>query len=408
MSNRAAKVISLALDQKNLVDLMSEDKSIFGPVYTDVVDFIGGYSTRYGSSPAISEVNEHFKESLLEPAEGNIKYELEALRDEHVKSELDRMLVTLAKNLDKRPSSEILSKMVERASDLQRLSSRAQDVDITDIDIAVSDMKAARVAKDNGGKGIMTGISAWDNALPMGMLPGHSIMLMGYSGKGKSFLADKIIVEAYKQGKTVLLGSFEMTAEEQRSRIYSILSDGGYYINDLQEGLVAETEIRSWGANNLNSGGRIIVVEQDSHNAMTPAGMQSKIDKFRPDLVVLDYLQLMSDNGRTSKDMVQRMMNLSREIKLLATSNQTAILSITAVTDDDTKKRDSPPRMAQIAWSKQLEYDSDLVVAAHKYEDTPYFELISRKSRRSDSFGMRYEVDFSRGYFREALEDDGE
>lgn len=408
MSNRAARVISIALEQKNLVDLMSEDKEIFGPVYKDVVDFVGEYSSKFRGVPGIDEVNDHFKEGLLKVEAGNLKYELENLRDEYVKSEVDRMLVALAKNLNKKPSSEILAKMAERANDLQRISSKVQDIDITDIDLAVEDMKRARDAqREDGSSGILTGISAWDNALPQGLQPGNSVILMGYSGKGKSFIADKLAAEAYRQGKTVLFISLEMTAEEQRSRIYSIMAQGNFFINDLQMGLVVEDKIRSWGKNNLESGGKIIVVEQSGHIETTPSTIQTKIDKYRPDLVIIDYLQLMSNNARTT-DMTQKMLNLSREVKLLATSNQVACVSITAVTDDETKKRESPPRISQIAWSRGIEFDTDLAIAVHMYEDSPYMELIARKSRRSELFGLRYEVDLSRGIFNEMLEDDNE
>lgn len=409
MTNRAGRVISIALEDKNLVDLMSEERDIFGPVYKDVVEWIGEYSAKYRGVPSIAEVNDNFKENVLEPApsSGNIKYEIESLREEYVKSELDTMLVKLARNIDKRPSSEILAKMTEKANDLLGLTHKVKDVDITDIDLAITDFQAARKDNEDGGSGIMTGISAWDAALPAGMCAGQFITLMGYSGKGKSFVADYLAAEAYKQGKTVLLGSFEMSASEQRARIFGILANGGFLINDLNQGLVTEGSMRSWGSENLSTGGKIIVVEQDGHAPMTPSSMQSKIDKYRPDLVILDYLQLMMDNAKT-KEITPRMMNLSRENKLLATSNDTVVVAIAAVTDDETKKRDSPPRMAQIAWSKAIEYDSDLVVVVHRYEDTPYLEIISRKVRRSDMFGMRYMVDLARGVFEEAYEDDDE
>lgn len=407
MTNRAGRVIALALQDKNLTDLMSEDRAVFGKVYKDVVEWVGDYSSKYKECPTIEHVNSHFKEALLEPAEaeGSLKYEIDALREEYVKAEIDNMLVKLAQNADKYPSGELLNRMISRGSELLRVGNQVKEVDITDIDIAIEDMKKARQKHDSGSTGIMTGISAWDAALPMGMTPGNSIVLMGYSGKGKSFVADKIIVEAYRQGKTVLLGSFEMSAEEQRARIYAILANGGFLINDLSQGLVIESDMRAWGAENLDTGGKIIVIEQDGHMPMTPAGVQAKIDKYRPDLVVLDYLQLMDDNRRT-ENTVEKVKNLSRENKILATSNEVVVVSISAVTDDQDKKRDAPPRMAQIAWSKAVEYDSDLVVVVHMYEDTPYMDILSRKVRRSEHFGLRYMVDLSRGVFEEVFEDD--
>lgn len=403
--SRAEDVLSIALTENNLTDILSEDRNVFGPVYAEVVDFISDYYAQYNESPSTSVVNNHFKDNVVHEKTGTLKYEIDALRAEFVKGEVENMLVALSRNLDKRPSDEILAKMIEKASSLQRLTSGAKDVDVTDLDLAVEAFQKKRAEIEEDGGGIMSGIEAWDHAIPMGMQQGNSITLMGYSGKGKSFVSDLVAVNAYLQGKTVLIGSWEMSAEEQRARIMGIMAKGRYIINELAQGDVDDDEFTSWGMQNLNTGGKIIVVEQEGHKSMTPSSMQAKIDKHRPHLVIFDYLQLMEDNART-KDMTPRMMNLSREIKQLATSNKIVCMSVTAVTDDDTKKRDAPPRMAQIAWSKAIEYDSDLVIAVHRYDDTDFMELVARKVRRSAFFAMRYTVDLARGVFNPIMGDD--
>lgn len=403
--SRAEDVLSIALTENNLTDILSEDRNVFGPVYAEVVDFISDYYAQYNESPSTSVVNNHFKDNVVHEKTGTLKYEIDALRAEFVKGEVENMLVALSRNLDKRPSDEILAKMIEKASSLQRLTSGAKDVDVTDLDLAVEAFQRKRAEIEEDGGGIMSGIEAWDHAIPMGMQQGNSITLMGYSGKGKSFVSDLVAVNAYLQGKTVLIGSWEMSAEEQRARIMGIMAKGRYIINELAQGDVDDDEFTSWGMQNLNTGGKIIVVEQEGHKSMTPSSMQAKIDKHRPHLVIFDYLQLMEDNART-KDMTPRMMNLSREIKQLATSNKIVCMSVTAVTDDDTKKRDAPPRMAQIAWSKAIEYDSDLVIAVHRYDDTDFMELVARKVRRSAFFAMRYTVDLARGVFNPIMGDD--
>lgn len=407
MSARAADVLSIALSQNSITDILTEEREVFGPVYGQVVEFVGDYHAQYGEPPTVEIVNKHFDDNVVSHnTEGNLRYEIDAMRQDYVKSSVDNMLVTLAKNLDAVPTDELLAKIISRATKLQRLTNAVKDIDITDVDIALQDFARARLEDENGA-GIMTGIEAWDTAIPMGMRPGQSITLMGYSGKGKSFIADYLAAQAYFQGKTVMLVSLEMSAEEQRARIWSIIAQGKFFINALNNGEVSDSEITAWGAENLKTGGKIIVIEQEGHADVTPGAVQAKIDKHRPHMVIFDYLQLMMDNGK-SKDMTPRMMNLSREIKLLATTNKIICVSVTAVTDDESKKRDSPPRMAQVAWSKAIEYDSDLVVVVHRYEDTPYMELVARKVRRSDFFAMRFSVDLARGIFTPMMGDEDE
>lgn len=402
--SRAKDVLSIALTENNLSDILSEDRDVFGPIYAEVVDFISNYYAQYSEAPSATMVNKHFKDNdLVSEKKGKLQYEIDALRSEFVKGEIESMMVKISRNLDKRSSDDILAQMIQKASALQRLTSGAKDIDITDVDLAVETFRRKREEIEEHGGGIMSGIEAWDHAIPMGMQPGNSITLMGYSGKGKSFIADLVAVNAYLQGKTVMIGSWEMSADEQRARMMGILGKGRYLINELAVGNVNDDEFTSWGMQNLNTGGKIIVVEQEGHKSMTPASLQAKIDKHRPDMVVFDYLQLMEDNGRT-KEITPRMMNLSREIKQLATSNKIVCVSITAVTDDETKKRDAPPRMSQIAWSKAVEYDSDLVIAVHRYDDTDFMELVARKVRRSAFFAMRYTVDLSRGVFNPIMD----
>lgn len=408
MSTRAANAISAAIKNKAIAELLAEDREVFGPVYSQVYDFVFDYYSSHGSTPSRRVVEKHFKEDDLLPddIDGDVKYYLSELREEYVKGQIDEMLIKVSKMRDEKSANDLLSAMSKKNAELSRFVSRAKDVDITDIDLAVERFNFAREQSKNGVAGIQSGIEAWDASTPNGMGPGHSIVLMGYSGKAKSFIADLIIANAYLSGKKVLLFSLEMSADEQRQRIYSIIGKGRFFLNDLALGQVDEGRLRAWSEDALNTGGRIIVVDNDGHSNTTPNLMRSKIEKHRPDIVFLDYLQLAMDNAN-SKEMTPRMLNLSRELKQLATGCQIPIVSITAVTDEDgNKKRNSPPMISQVAWSKGIEYDTDLAVAVHKYDGTNIVELVCRKNRRGEMFAMKFEVDLARGIFEPMMEFD--
>jgi len=63
-----------------------------------------------------------------------------------------------------------------------------------------------------------------------------------------------------------------------------------------------------------------------------------------------------------------------------------------------------PPELQEIAWSKQLSYDSDLVLAVHHPADTQTFEVISRKVRRGNQFAFYLNWDFDSGQWTESLD----
>ena len=138
---------------------------------------------------------------------------------------------------------------------------------------------------------------------------------------------------------------------------------------------------------------------------MTPNMVQGKIDQHKPDLVILDYHQLFMDN-RKSDNMTQRAMNLSREFKLLATSNQIPVIDITAATMTESSSQDDPPMLSQVAWSKAIEYDADMAFAVHRHAVDGVglpaaIEITSRKNRHGGEFGCMVEWDIDRGVIKE-------
>jgi len=143
------------------------------------------------------------------------------------------------------------------------------------------------------------------------------------------------------------------------------------------------------------------VVSSEGVNDVTPNVVQGKIDQHKPDIVFLDYHQLFTDN-RKSTSPVERNMNISREFKLLAINNNIPVVDITAATSNDVSDRNDPPMLAQVAWSKSLEYDADMAMAAHKEGDI--IEVVSRKNRYGPEFGLFMNWDVDSGVIRESFD----
>jgi len=51
--------------------------------------------------------------------------------------------------------------------------------------------------------------------------------------------------------------------------------------------------------------------------------------------------------------------------------------------------------LEEVAWSKQLAYDADLVLAIHREYNSEVFQIVSRKVRRATHFGfyLRWNLD---------------
>jgi replicative DNA helicase len=111
-------------------------------------------------------------------------------------------------------------------------------------------------------------------------------------------------------------------------------------------------------------------------------------------------MQLMTDN-RKSEILTPRMMNLSRELKLLAVNNNIPLIAISAVTMDDNNNQDDPPRLSQVAWSKAIEYDADMAMSVHKHANTNIIEVVSAKNRHGPEFAVYLETDLNLGIIKE-------
>jgi replicative DNA helicase len=141
------------------------------------------------------------------------------------------------------------------------------------------------------------------------------------------------------------------------------------------------------------------IISNDSGGEITPSVLRGKIDQYKPDFVIVDYLQLMSPNQKSDNETV-RMKNLSRELKLMAISEDVPIIAISSATPDDVTKLDTVPTLGQTAWSRQIAYDSDWVIAMGRSMNSDVIEVAWRKNRNGMMTDFFIQVDFNKGWFK--------
>lgn len=405
MSSSEAKVLASVCENKDIHVILGEKKEIFG-AYADVYEFMREYYLRHKAVPAVDLIEERFGEvDFPTGLTAASAFYMEELRDEYVGGRMEEIMLKAGTALTQRASADVLQKLMTSLAKLGQHTYSVRDLSLTDIDAATQHFdKLHEITEANDGTpGIATGFDAIDSAYPTGMAPGHSIVLMGYTGRGKSMWSGVLAVNAWLQNRKVMVISLEMSPEEYRERIYATMSEGMFKTSDLARGDVDSDDFRTWATKKFESSNDFIVVSNAGNSTVTPNTIQAKIDTHRPDIVILDYLQLMSDNAETQA-MTPRMLNLSREIKLLAVSNAIPIVSITAVTDEDNDKRDSPPRLSQISWSSGIEYDANLAIAIHRHDDSDIVEIAGRKNRHGPLFGCFFQVDFNSGVWVERFD----
>lgn len=382
--------------------------------FPDVWKFLKQYYAEYRAVPDVEILEKKFELFEEVEAKGQTEYWVNQLREEYSNSELERLALKLRNSVGKVGSAQVLQGLISEAMELQNISVKSQDRDITDFDKAMEEYEATRLlAEQMGGvPGIPTGIDFIDSAYTSGLAGGDLIVVLGWTGRAKSLLTTMICVNAFNKGFKPMIVSLEMNTKKVQDRAYTMMAKGKFRNSDLAIGDVREDDFRTWSGG-INKGKGFVVVSHDGNNEITPAVIQSKIDQHKPDIIVLDYAQLMSDNANSS-DMTARMRNMSKEFKRLATANNIPIILISSATPDSTSSINTPPIIEQVAWSKQLSFDADLAFAVHRHDGViedgwVVIEVAGRKNRNGDLFSGYFKANINQGVYEEffSLEDMG-
>ncbi len=89
--------------------------------------------------------------------------------------------------------------------------------------------------------------------------------------------------------------------------------------------------------------------------------------EFQLDLIVVDYLQLMSGGIRTD-NRVQEVSHISRNLKILARELNVPVLAAAQLSRAVEQRADKEPQLSDLRESGSLEQDADIVMFIHRPE----------------------------------------
>ena len=317
MIDTESRLISAVLKDKQIHVLLQANVDNIMRTHNDVWQFIRRYAEVNGSVPPASLVVEKFRDFQPEDGVGSTKHHLEELQVEYLNESVKDILRSAASEVQSGNGTAALNDLITKTAELKKNTSAIRDIDATDIDSAIAYFENVRREQELGKIGIATGLPGFDNYLPSGIMPGQLGIFLAYPGIGKSWLSLYFAVQAWKQGKTPLIISLEMSEVEVRNRVYTIMGEGLWSHRKLSNGN-AETEmLKKWHKDKVDGKCPFHIISSDNGGEITPSVIRGKIDQYKPDFVIVDYLQLMSPNQKSDNETV-RMKNLSRELKLMS------------------------------------------------------------------------------------------
>ena len=404
--NTEAAVITSVCQNKDISTILADNVDDIFQSHRDVWEGLKSYYYKFKSVPDTNVLQEKFRDFEPVKVTAETGYYLDQLKNEYLASRMRNLLMKSGASLKDNAAARVLADMQSEIASLSRLTNNVRDVDLTDYELAEKHIIAVqeRSAVMGGSPGIKTGFTALDLAYPTGMAPGHLIVAIGWPGRGKTWLTSYLACKAWEQGFKPMIVSLEMSPENMRDRIYTMLGSGMFRASDFSRGNINIDDFHNWAKRRFDDKNSFILVSNEGTNEVTPQTVQGKIDQHRPDLVILDYHQLFNDTKRSNSE-VERNRNISREFKLLAVRNNIPVIDITAATMDDVSDQDAPPLLSQVAWSKAIEYDADMAMAVHRHPDTNIIEVVSRKNRHGTDFAFYLDWDIDRGVVKEIYDD---
>ena len=212
-------------------------------------------------------------------------------------------------------------------------------------------------------KPVSTGIGDLDRVIT-GLNRSDLILLAARPGMGKTSFALNIAKHAAcVSKKTVAFFSLEMSKEQLASRLLS------------SEALVGGTKLRT-GKLSEEEWQRLIAAGDvlnkadmylDGTPGITVSEMKAKLRRLKNiDLVIIDYLQLMSSGGKRTDNRVQEISEITRNLKIMAKEINVPVICLSQLSRASEQRPDHRPQLSDLRDSGSIEQDADIVLFLYR------------------------------------------
>ncbi len=207
-----------------------------------------------------------------------------------------------------------------------------------------------------------------DNLL-WGFKPGELIILAARPSMWKTAFALNLSINAaLKQKKSVAIFSLEMGKEQIVDRILSLVSEVPLY--KITKWQLDEEDFANLGQA-MEKLSEVDIYIDDRWWATIPELKSKlrrlKVEKGKLDMVVVDYLQLMSwVDSKFAWNRVQEIWEISRWLKELARELQIPIIALSQLSRAVEQRPDKRPQLADLRESGAIEQDADSVLMLYR------------------------------------------
>ena len=302
------------------------------------------------------------------PTSANVKYYANIVNEKAMLSRLIKLNEEIANTcyLSKDSVEDILEDTEKRMFQLLQRRTGGDCVPIRQVVLNA----LGTIEKASQMKGTVTGVSTGFVDLDYktsGLQPSDFILVAARPSMGKTaFVLNMAQHMAFRKEKTVAIFSLEMSKEQLVNRLFSLESKV-----DSQKIRTGNLEDEDWaklieGAGIIGNSHLII----DDTPGISISELRSKCRKFKLeqglDIIIIDYLQLMSGSGRGGDSRQQEISDISRALKGVARELNVPVVALSQLSRAVEKRDDKRPMLSDLRESGAIEQDADVVMFIYR------------------------------------------
>lgn len=236
-------------------------------------------------------------------------------------------------------------------------------------------IEAANIAYQRGGglSGMSTGFVDLDRALN-GLHPGNLVVLAGRPSMGKTALATEIGFNVARkfastggtEGAPVAFYSMEMSQDELSLRVLS--SQSAVPMGKIKTGQMTEGEFRHIANISQHIANTPLIIDPKGGLTISQLAARARRAKRKHGigLLIVDYIQLMSGNGREGR--VQEVTQITMGLKALAKDLNIPVIALSQLSRQVESRDDKRPQLSDLRESGSIEQDADVVLFVFREE----------------------------------------
>lgn len=323
--------------------------------------------------PTKTDFKLHFPSFTIKAVDDVGLYSADVI-DSHAKALFHGGMSTLIDNFQQgMPMDQLLARLQAMSRDVSGVVGNAGSMSQAVRSFKDSKRFYAEVARrhrerQNGVLGVPWGMPTLDESTG-GILPGWLSIFASRPNVGKSWLLHRFALSVAKAGKTALVVSLEMNGFSVHTRLVSLHSGmesskhGTFDPSALRQGTLGRSGVLALKRflNESQIPGDIHVLD-GADEPVTPHRVEAALDRFTPDVLILDYLQLFARlNSPSGSDLRLEVARWSSKFKEIAELRKIAVITASQLNRAG-ESRNNPPSLSALAESDSPGQDSDLVV----------------------------------------------